>query len=232
MWEVVKDLGKEKLYKCSECNFQIVAVNPPTECPYCGEVTPQQPRQINLNRSTIEIDETDVGVYEYERETPVYKLWYFWLILILSLALMGGGMFVLKNVLSSEHTGSDVLGDISFTPPTGWTKVDDTLFTGPGEGSEIQIATVEKVSLRTDVDECAQLVAKLAGVDNIETKEINNIDGRLIKWKTRKIVNNKEVLTDFARYVFIYKGILYVVIYRSTDGTPEVFDTFISTIGN
>ena len=44
------------------------------------------------------------------------------------------------------------------------------------------------------------------------------------------IVDGEEVYTDFARYLFIHKGKLYVVMYTSQDNNPEVLETFINSI--
>lgn len=231
MWKKERDLGTEKLFKCSECGFQVVAKEPPIECPHCGEVSPQKPRSIDLNRSSIEIRDEEVDVYEYDREAPVYRLWYFWVVLVLSVALVGSGLYIVKGKMTpTEDPGTDKLETISFTPPTGWEKKSDTELVGPGEGSTILIAE-HKVSKFSDVEEFGQLVGELSDVEDIEKKEVNGIDGRMISWKTRKFDDEgNEIITDYMRYVFVSKGQLYVIMYKSVDNTPEVFEAFLQSI--
>lgn len=231
MWEVERDLGAEKLYRCSECGFQGIYKTPPIECPNCGEVSPQEPRSINLTKSSIAVHDEEVGVYEYDRETPVYKLWYFWVILVLTVALVSGGLFFFKSKAAKKpEAGTDALETISFTPPTGWTKENDKTLVGPGEGSSIVIAE-HSVSKFSKVDEFGELVAELSDIEDVEKKEVNGIDGRLIQWKTRRFdEENNEIITEYKRFVFVSKGQLYVIMYKSVDNTPEVFETFLQSI--
>jgi len=227
MWKVVEKIGDKTLYKCSECDYQLVAKIPPAECPNCGEITP---RTISLDRSTIDIDEGEVDVYQYERDVPAYKLWYFWLILFLSIALISGAMFFVRAKMDNNaRTGTEGIGVVSFTPPTGWTKESANYYVGPGETSEIRI-DVCKVSVFTKLDECTKLIADLSGIEDSDDKRVNGIDGKIVTWKTRKVVDGEEIFTDFGRYVFIYNGNLYVVMFKSLDNTPEVFDTFLQSM--
>lgn len=230
MWRIERTVGEEKIYRCSECGYQVITHDPPGECPNCGEVSLNEPRSISLDRSSIDIDDEEVGVYEYERDVPAYKLWYFWVVLVLTIALVGSGLMLFRAKVNTEPTdNTDKAEKITFTPPTGWTKNSETSFTGPGEGAEIKIA-IHDVSVLDNVDEFGKLVAELTDIEDVTPKEVNGIDGRYISWKTRKIVDGEEVYTDFARYVFIYKGKLYVIMYKSQDGNPEVFDVFLNTL--
>ena len=230
MWTVERTIGDEKLFRCSECGFQLVGTTPPDECPNCGEYAPYKLRSIDLNKSNIHISDTEVPVYQYERDTPAYKLWYFWVILIISAVLISGILMVLQNTININVPENAVqLEKIYYVPPTGWTKKDDKTYSSPGDGAEIKFKVYD-VSIFDNVDEFGKLISDLTNIEDIEEKNVNGIDLRYLSWKTRKIVEEEEIFTDYARYAFVYKGKLYLIMYVSQDDSPEVFETFINSL--
>lgn len=252
MWTIVRDLGNgEELIQCSECGFQQIAEDReyPELCPNCGEPMdgdfedepedeeefPYEPRAIDTTQSHLDLrDEEEVPTVEYPTEPPIYKHWYFWLIIVLSIALLLGGGFVAKKFLFDRianppvSTQTDV-GGINMTVPSGWAS-EGNMYVNPGGAATMEVYS-HKVSRWLKTEEAADLVYELSGAETNDAMTAKGIKGRLLTKTLESTDENGEpVTTLIERYVFVEDGVFYMVTYKSNEGDAETFDLIISSM--
>lgn len=239
MWNIERELGNgEKLIKCSECGYQEVVKELPDECSNCGEPAEEEvlvPRNIDTRRSSIDLrDIEEPAVVEYEKDTPVYKLWYFWLILVFSICIILGGAYFAKNFLMEIRTpeenpdGTNVNG-VEMTIPTGW-GIEEGVYYSPDGSASVTVYT-HNVSKFLKTEDAADLVKELSGTETMTDKASKDIEGKLLTREVESVdAEGKKITATVARYVFVQGGKLYMITYRSDTGDMKVFEDIIGSI--
>ena len=242
MWRLVKELGDgERLVMCPECEFQMVVQDKlPSKCPHCGEIMKrsQEPVSIDINKSNIDIeDEDEVPVaHDDEWHTPVYKLWYFWLIIAVIIGLLIGGGYVVRNILS--HTPEVPSGngtvvektDYRITVPVGWSSSETDIYVDPDGLSGLMLYE-HKVSRWLKAEDAADLIKELSGSEKVTDKEVGSVKGKLISRKLERTdADGYKMTVYYSRFVFIHKNVMHMITYYSPETGTDTFDNILKTI--